>query len=127
MTIDDIVDHIENVVHSLSLYSVSKKHACIEQFADLFIVLTKDLEQLIEVFFQKHHNVDKLNKIIISIHKEEGEGDIIYMNTIRELFKTEKKPIELIKWKEIVEKLEEASDKYKDVTDVVANALMKNG
>lgn len=127
MEIDDIIDHIENVLHSLSIYEVEKKNECIDLFADLFLESAKDLDDLINSFFQKNHNVEKLNKIVIALHKEEGEGDQIYINTIKDLFKNEKNPIELIKWKEIVENLEKISDKFKGVTDIVVNALMKNG
>lgn len=127
MEIDSIIDHLENVVHSLSIYEVAKKHKCIDQFADLLLESAKDLEELIHLFFEKKHNVEKINKIVIAIHKEEGEGDEIYINSIKDLFKNEKNAIELIKWKEIVENLEGVSDKFKYVTDTVVNALMKNG
>lgn len=125
--IDSIVDHIENIFHMLSLYEVKKKNPCIDQFAELFIESAQDLDKLISLFFEKKHNVEKINKIVIAIHKDEGVGDEYYINGIKDLFKKEKSPIELIKWKEIIESLERVSDKFKDITDTVVNALMKNG
>lgn len=127
MEIDDIIDHIENTIHSLSIYEVKKKHDCINQFAELYTESAKDLDSLIQTFFEKKHNVEKINKIVVAIHREENEWDEIYITSIRDLFQNEKDAIELIKWKEIVESLEVISDKFKDVTDTVINALMKNG
>ena len=109
------------------MYEVAKKHKCIDQFAELFTESADDLEKLISLFFEKKHNVEKINKIVISIHKEESAADEVYINTIKELFKSEKNAVELIKWKEIVESLENISDTFKNVTDTVVNALMKNG
>lgn len=126
VVIDSIVDHIENVVHSLDLYDVKRKHKCMNEFSALFTEWARDLQKLIDMFFQKKPDIEAINKLVVAIHKEESEADEIYIRSIKELFKSEKKPTEIIKWKDIIENLEKVSDNFKDVTDIVVNSMMKN-
>ena len=46
--------------------------------------------------------------------------------SIARLFEEEKDPVEIIKWKEILEVLEIASDKCEDVANVLETVVMKN-
>jgi uncharacterized protein Yka (UPF0111/DUF47 family) len=51
---------------------------------------------------------------------------MIYNYAIAELFKTEKDAIKLIKYREILEHLENAIDRCEDVGDVIESILVKN-
>ena len=56
----------------------------------------------------------------------EMEADRIYQQAIKELFDTEKDAITLIKRKEILELLEETSDRCQSVANVVLQIFIKN-
>jgi hypothetical protein len=63
----------------------------------------------------------------VEIHTLENEGDIVMRMTISRLFECEKDPIELIKWKEIFERIEEAIDICEDVSNIVEGIVLKYG
>jgi hypothetical protein len=63
----------------------------------------------------------------VEIHTLENEGDVIMRMTMAHLFEREKDPIELIKWKEISERIEESNDICEDVSNVVEGIVLKYG
>jgi hypothetical protein len=63
---------------------------------------------------------------IIEINRLEDEGDNIFRNAIAKLFVIEKDPLEVIKWKEIYEYLENTLDACEDVANIVEGVVMKH-
>ena len=64
---------------------------------------------------------------IVRISELENQGDALYSTVIADLFKPDgRNPIEVLKWKEIYDGLEEACDGCKDYTHVLGNVVIKN-
>jgi len=63
----------------------------------------------------------------VEINTLENEGDAVLRATIANLFEREKDIFELIKWKEIFERLEEAIDVCEDVSNIVEGIVLKHG
>ncbi|MBP1636612.1 MAG: hypothetical protein H6Q10_3186, partial [Acidobacteria bacterium] len=57
----------------------------------------------------------------------ENEADRMHFEAVRRLFEEEKDPILLFKWKEILDRLEDATDRAEDVADVIEGIVLKNG
>ena len=55
----------------------------------------------------------------------ESEGDRVYRHEVAYLFDKEKDPIELIKWKDILEKLEDTLDHCEKLSDMIRGVVMK--
>jgi len=67
-----------------------------------------------------------LKKTCIDINSLENEADRIFRESIGNLFNDEKDPILLIKWKEILEYLESATDKCEDVANTLESVVLKH-
>jgi uncharacterized protein Yka (UPF0111/DUF47 family) len=63
----------------------------------------------------------------VEVNTLENDGDVVLRITIAELFEKEKDVFELIKWKEIYERLEEAIDVCEDVSNIAEGIVLKNG
>ena len=63
----------------------------------------------------------------VEIHTLENAGDVILRTTMAHLFENEPDVRELIKWKEIHERIEEAIDVCEDVSNIVEGIILKNG
>ena len=63
----------------------------------------------------------------IEINRLENEADRIHKQAIGQLFDEEKDPIAVIKWKEIYDILEEATDACEDVANLLENVVVKHG
>ena len=60
------------------------------------------------------------------LNRLEEEGDAIYESALAELFSGAYEPLEVMKWKELYDKLEDAIDQCEDVGDVLQSISLKN-
>ncbi len=67
-----------------------------------------------------------LQNKIIEVNRIEDEGDTIFRNAITKLFVVGTDPIEITKWKEIYEYLENTLDACEDVANIVEGVVMKH-
>ena len=67
-----------------------------------------------------------LLKLCIDINRLENEADAILRRSVARLFKEEKDPIFIIKWKEIYENLENATDRCEDVANIIEGVILEN-
>ncbi len=122
---DDIVDCIEEVANRFLVFDVKEMRPEAVIMADLIMQSIRELDVLF-----KHLREIKLNTIvreqIIEVNRIENEGDIIYRKALTRLFKTEKDPIEIIKWKQLYELLEESIDACENVANIVEGLVMKH-
>ena len=63
----------------------------------------------------------------VEINRLENEADRAAPAGGQRLFDDEKDPIALIKWKEILDYLEDATDRCEDVADVIEGVILKHG
>jgi len=62
----------------------------------------------------------------VEINTLENAGDITLRSIMANLFETEKDAIELVKWKDIFQLLEEAIDVCEDVSNIVEGIVLKH-
>jgi hypothetical protein len=67
-----------------------------------------------------------IQEYCIEINRLENRGDRIFREALAHLFETVEDPIMVIKWKEVFEHLEEASDKCEDVADILEGIVLKH-
>ena len=65
--------------------------------------------------------------LCIEINRLENEADRIHQGAVRLLFQEERDPIVIIKWKEVLDFLEEATDRCEDVANVLEGVVVKHG
>ena len=71
-------------------------------------------------------DVELINKKIIQINRLEEHGDRIYEKIMSSLYRECKDPIDIIKWTKIYNCLEETIDICEEVSDCIADTVMKN-
>lgn len=125
--LDNIVDYIDEAIHMISLYDLKNKPTFINEFSVIYIVLAKNLQSLVAETFKSKKDMSLVSKLVIAIKVWENQADKIYLEALRKLFRDEKDPIEVIKIKDILEKLETVADNYKYVWHTIENMLIKMG
>lgn len=123
--LDDIVDLIENVIHNINLYGIIDKRKEVIEFAKLISEASETLLELVNSIWSKKTEY-KFNDLKIKIHTLEDESDFIFQQAISNLFQNEKDTILIIKWKDILENLENILDKYQKVSDIVEGIVVKS-
>jgi uncharacterized protein Yka (UPF0111/DUF47 family) len=62
----------------------------------------------------------------VEINRLENEADRIHEEAVRRLFDEERDPIMIMKWKEILDFLEDATDRCEDVANLLEGVVVKN-
>ena len=62
----------------------------------------------------------------VEINRLENEADRVHQNALQRLFDEETDPITIMKWKEVIDLLEEAADRCEDVANVVEGVVVKH-
>lgn len=121
---DDIIDLMEEVVHDLDLYRIKKKPLFLKSFCKL---ISEDVTVLAKLFssLESSKANNHVQGYILKIHDLEDEGDALYDAWIMKIFKEIKNPIEIIKMKDVCDKLEKIMDKFQKLSDVIEGLLMK--
>jgi len=71
-------------------------------------------------------NQKEIRDRIRRVHTLENKADSIYHAALAQVFEDPKDAIELIKWKELLNRIEEATDRIELVAKVVGSTVMKN-
>ena len=122
---DSILDMIEASAARMYLYKVKVPAKEIIEQAK---ILNKSIKKVKHIIHSMR-NMENAKMIIdscVEINTLENEGDIVMRMTMTRLFEQEKDPIELIKWKEIFERIEEAIDVCEDVSNIVEGIVLKH-
>jgi predicted phosphate transport protein (TIGR00153 family) len=124
--LDDILDHLESVAKYLVLFELAEAPAALRRFAEILYAMAEEIDQIRALIWDMG-NINKIQEAMVRVSELENQGDSLYFTVISDLFKkgcTES--IEILKWKEVYDGLEEACDRCKDFTHVVGNVTIKN-
>ncbi len=124
--IDSITDQIKSSAIRMFFYEVGTIRPEIKEFAEILHTCTVLLKEAIGGLekVSKTGSV-RILEICEQIHTEEHRADIILKRGISSLFK-ETDAISIIKWKEIYERLEKATDKCSNVASLIENIIIDN-
>src|SRR6185312_6208290 len=96
------------------------------QFADILVEMAGEIEKITEMIWNLA-NERKIHEGIVRISDLENRADVLHNTVIADLFKSiGRDPLEILKWKEVYEGLENACDQCKDYSHVVGNVVVKN-
>jgi len=123
-TLDDILDFIWGTAERLAVFKMkeSRKEA---------VVMSKELLATVELVHKaiknlKEKNYARMQEHCIEINKLENRVDRYFRDALGSLFDEVTDPVLVIKWKEIYEHLENATDKCEDVADILESIAIKN-
>ncbi|MDR3684216.1 MAG: DUF47 family protein [Geothrix sp.] len=123
--IDDVVDKIHAICERLILYRIGHVMPAVTEMSSLIVEGSGELLHLIR-FLRNMSNQKEIQDRIRRVHTLENKADSIYHAALAQIFEAPKDPIELIKWKELLEQIEDASDKIELVAKVIGSTVMKN-
>jgi uncharacterized protein Yka (UPF0111/DUF47 family) len=123
--LDDVVDCLDGVCERLVLYKVTKVMPLAAQLAHLVVLGSEELVPLISAL-RNMSNTRAINSQIHACMELENQADAVFHQALAEIFEDPKDPVELIKWKEILALLEDATDRIELVSKVVSSTVMRN-
>jgi uncharacterized protein len=123
--LDDVVDSIHAVCERLILYRISHVMPAVTEISSLLVEGAGELVHLIRSL-RNMSNQKEIRDRIRRVHTLENKADSIYHAALAQIYEDPKDAIELIKWKELLNRIEDATDKIELVAKVVGSTVMKN-
>ena len=123
--IDDVVDKIHAVCERLILYRIGHVMPAVTEISSIIVEGSGEILHLIRSL-RNMSNQKEIRDRIRRVHTLENKADSIYHAALAQIFEDPKDPIELIKWKELLEQIEDATDKIELVAKVVGSTVMRN-
>jgi predicted phosphate transport protein (TIGR00153 family) len=120
--LDDVCDHIDEAAGNIAGYGITEIRPAAREQAQVILRSTEKLREAVE-------RVDGFKDASRQLHELrdlEDEGDRLNREAVHELFSTSDDPMEVIRWKDIHEQLEEAVDACENAADVLEAILVKN-
>ncbi|MEA2452307.1 MAG: uncharacterized protein QOG04_1017 [Actinomycetota bacterium] len=121
-SLDDVLDHIEAAAEYLQL------HKIVEPLPQM-VSLSETLNQAATKTASAMPGLRKMKNLEeywIEINRLENEGDRFYRRTIAELFSGDYKAMDVLKFKEIIEEIEQAIDRLEDVANTIESIYLKH-
>ena len=123
--LDDVLDFIDAAANRFVLYKIREPRAGLKQATEILVQSAHAIRRASALLGDLKHSATIL-EICVEINRLENEADTLNRISIGRLFETEKDPITLLKWKEIYEVLEEATDRCEDVANVFEQIVLKS-
>ncbi|GLH72359.1 phosphate transport regulator [Geothrix limicola] len=123
--LDDVVDKIHAVCERLILYRIGHVMPAVTEISSIIVEGSGEILHLIRSL-RNMSNQKEIRDRIRRVHTLENKADSIYHAALAQVFEDPKDPIELIKWKELLEQIEDATDKIELVAKVVGSTVMRN-
>jgi len=122
---DDIMDFVEAAAERMALYDI---HDMPKEAGDLARVLLSSSERVLEAVagFRDLKRPELILEKCIEINRLENEADAQLRGALAKLFREEQNPITIMKWKEIYELLETATDRCEDVANIIEGVVLEN-
>lgn len=124
--IDDITDLIEDVANRFDMFSVTAVRPEALKFGVLMESATKNLLELMKSFKTHKKTKNQIHELVKEVNTIEEKGDRLYREVVKDLFVNEKNVLEIIKWKDIYDDMENVLDACEDVADIVQGVIMKH-
>jgi uncharacterized protein len=124
--LDDIVDSIDALVKRFPLFHVTTMQPYFVKQTDVLLSATEAVNQAVHLL-RKSRKLSELSGKLIEIHHLESVGDDNHHAAMSELFSGKIDTLEVIKWKELLDYIENAIDGCEDVGNTLEGIVLKNG
>jgi len=122
VALDDICDYIDAGARAIVMYDINEFNDHARSLARVICELATEINAAVGLL----KSPNGMNAHIVEIHRLENEADDIYFRAIGELFRSGSDPISLIKWKELYEILENATDRCESVANIIESIVLKH-
>lgn len=121
--LDEIVDTSEDVIRLAAVYRVDRLTPLTGEMAGLLGRACRQVADAVQAL----PDMSSLLEITKRIRTTETEGDAVYYAALGELFEQPHDPLELIKWRDIINQLENSLDACEHAAGTLEGIALKHG
>lgn len=122
---DDVVDLIDASAGRVFLYEIRQPTEEMKRFVEIIHKMVQEIAKTIGML-RNLKNPRRLLDHCIEINRLENEADATLLSGIEKLVKNRQDFFEFMRWKEVYESLESATDKCEDVANIIEGIVIKS-
>jgi uncharacterized protein len=124
--LDDITDSIEAVAARAELYKLKFAREDLAPLSDLLVKATEVTEDAVKMLRNGFRRAEGLKEKLKDIHTVENESDQVFRKALGSLFAEPGiEPLEVMKWKEVYDRIETAVDNCEDIAKIIGTVIVK--
>ena len=120
VALDDICDYIDAAGRAVVMYNIHETDEHAIKLAVIIEKLTHEIDSAIGML----ESSKGMQPHLLEIQRLENEADDIYFRGMAELFKNGSDSVRIIKWKELYEILENATDRCESVANIIESIVL---
>jgi len=124
--LDDVVDSIEQAARYTVEYKIAQPT---EHARQLALIITKCGDELVRATSMLHYRGGRLKEILphtVELNRLENEADQVVSRAMGELFNNGNDAIYIMKWRDIYNDLEGATDRAEDAANILEGIVLKH-
>ena len=123
--LDDVIDFIQAAADTMLLYKVKCPSQRAKELADIILQISTEVQRAMP---QLRHrgDIQQMLNFCVEINRLENVADKIFRSALTELFDDTTDIAEVIKWRELYQVMEGATDKCEDVANVLEGVALKH-
>jgi predicted phosphate transport protein (TIGR00153 family) len=125
-TLDDVIDFIHAAADAMLIYKVECSTPRAKELADIIVQAATEIERAMPQL-RRRSELKQILERCVELNRLENAADRVYRSAIGELFSDSTDIAGIIKWREIYEHMEEATDRCEDVANVLEGIALKHG
>ena len=121
-SLDDVMDAIDAAAAIIPLYKIETVR---QEARELSRIIVASADQ-VSVAMKSLARLSGVVDCAVEINRLENEADRVHQAAVRMLFEEERDTLTIIKWKELLDFLEAATDRCEDVANVLEAVVVKH-
>jgi len=122
--LDDIVDSVDTAAARMVLYQIREVRPDVRELATVLMESAEAIAEALKLM-RDFKNAPKIEEKCARIHHLEYQADMILREALVRLFNEEPNAVIVIKWKEIYERLEKATDRCEAVANIIQGIVIE--
>lgn len=126
VALDDVIDHTDRAASRLLFFEIETIPENAQRLSEVLVATCRETEKAVKEI----RNIRKSNGILahcIEINRLEDEADQLHHRALAELFRPGADPLHVIKWKEILQCIEDAADRCEHLASIIEGLVLENG
>lgn len=124
--LDDVLDFLEAASDRLSLYKIASVRQEAIDLAKILQLSCIEIEKAVGLL-QNIKDVKPLLDSCMHINRHEHDADQVFRRGLARLFNERTDPLEVMKWRDILEAIETATDRAEDVANIIEGIVLEHG
>lgn len=124
--LDNVIDMVDALAKRFTLYNVKEMQPVFIRQCEVLVRATVTVAEAVKRL-RKSRKLSELSEKLIEIHRLESEGDDNHHAAISKLYSGDTEALEVMKWKEFYDYVENAIDGCEDVGNILERIVLKNG